>query len=136
MKGERSDCGCESEVILDVVFDRGLLFLVVANIGDRPAHEVRIRFKRAFTGLGGTRKMHRLALFERLEFLAPRKSIDVFLDRSAFYFARRQPTTLTATIAWRTADGEQLRSTVTHDLEIYRDLAYIDREAPIHAGPA
>ena len=29
---------CDAEVILDVVFDRGLLFLVVQNIGDRPAH--------------------------------------------------------------------------------------------------
>jgi hypothetical protein len=129
---ERSD----SEVILDVVFDRGLLLLVVANIGDRPAHEVRIRFKRAFTGLGGTRKYHRLALFERLEFLAPRKSIEVFLDRSASYFAREEPTMIEATIAWRTATGEQRRGTVTHDLEIYRDLAYIEREVPIRADPA
>ena len=115
-------------MILDVIFDRGLLFLAVANIGDRPAHEVRIRFKRAFNGLGGTRKMHRLALFDRLEFLAPRKSIEVFLDRSASYFARGEPTTLDATIAWRTRDGARRSSTVRHDLEIYRDLVYIDRE--------
>ena len=136
MSNERSSCGCESEVILDVVFARGLLFLAVANIGDRPAHEVRIRFKRAFTGLGGTRKMHKLALFERLEFLAPRKSIEVFLDRSGSYFARKEPTTLTATIAWRTGAGEQRRNTVTHDLEVYRDLAYIEREVPPRADPA
>jgi hypothetical protein len=133
---ERSEHSCEAEVILDVIFARGLLFLAVANIGDRPAYEVRIRFKRAFTGLGGTRKMHRLALFERLEFLAPRKSIEVFLDRSASYFAREEPTTLTATIAWRTADGDQRKSTVHHDLEIYRDLAYIEREVPTRADPA
>ena len=138
MPDERSDCGCgcESEVILDVVFDRGLLFLTVANIGDRPAHEVRIRFKRAFSGLGGTRKMHKLALFERLEFLAPRKSIEVFLDRSASYFAREEPTALTATITWRTGAGEERKSSVSHDLEIYRDLAYIDREVPTRADPA
>jgi hypothetical protein len=133
---ERSDRSCESEVILDVIFDRGLLFLAVANIGDRPAHEVRIRFKRAFTGLGGTRKMHLLALFDRLEFLAPRRSIEVFLDRSASYFAREEPTTLTATITWRTGDGEQRKSTVNHDLEIYRDLAYIEREVSTRADPA
>ena len=136
MPAERSDCGCEPEVILDVVFDRGLLFITVANIGGRPAHEVRIRFKRAFSGLGGTRKLHRLALFERLEFLAPHKSIEVFLDRSASYFAREEPTVLEATIAWRTAAGEQRRSSVTHDLEIYRDLAYTDREVPTRADPA
>ena len=134
---DERDCGCdrESEVILDVVFDRGLFFLVVANIGDRPALAVRIRFRRAFSGLGGTRKMHTLALFERLEFLAPRKSIEVFLDRSASYFAREEPTILTATIAWRTGAGEERKSSVDHDLEIYRDLAYIEREVPTRAAP-
>ena len=135
MSGECSDCGCEPEVILDVVFDRGLLFLTVANIGNRPAHEVRIRFKRAFTGLGGTRKMHRLALFERLEFLAPHKSIEVFLDRSASYFARDEPTQLTAAISWRTPEGARRSSTIHHDLEIYRDLGFIEREVP-RAGQA
>ena len=135
MSGECSDCGCEPEVILDVVFDRGLLFLTVANIGNRPAHEVRIRFKRAFTGLGGTRKMHRLALFERLEFLAPHKSIEVFLDRSASYFARDEPTQLTAAISWRTPEGSRRNTTVHHDLEIYRDLGFIEREVP-RAGQA
>ncbi len=136
MADERSDCGCESEVILDVLFERGLFFLMVANIGDRPAHAVRIRFKRTFTGLGGTRKYHRLALFERLEFLAPRKSIEVFLDRSASYFARGEPTTLEATITWRTGAGEERKSSVTHDLEIYRDLATIEREVSTRADPA
>ena len=43
---------------------------------------------------------------------------------------------LEATIAWRTGTGEQRRSNVTHDLEIYRDLAYIDREVPTRADPA
>jgi hypothetical protein len=71
-----------------VVFERGLLFLVVESTGDGPAHSVRIKFDKPFGGVGGTKKMQRLALFRRLEFLAPRKSISVFLDRSASYFAR------------------------------------------------
>ena len=127
---------CDAGVILDVVFDRGLLFLVLENTGDRPAHAVRVKFDRAFTGVGGAKRMHRLALFRKLEFLAPRKSIEVFLDRSEAYFARREPTTLTAAISWRTAGGEQRRCSITHDLEIYRDLAYIEREVPARAGPA
>src|SRR5688500_9999751 len=99
--GEHDDSG----VIVDVVFDRGLLFLVVANTGDRPALSVRVKFDRAFTGVGGTKRMHRLALFRRLEFLAPRKSIEVFLDRSSAYFARGEPAELSARVTWRTPDG-------------------------------
>jgi hypothetical protein len=132
MPDERRD----AEVILDVVFERGVLFLAVANIGDRPAHGVRIKFDRPFSGVGGTKKMQRLALFRRLEFLAPRKSISVFLDRSASYFARDEPTQLTATISWRTAAGERRSSTIAHDLEIYRDLGYLDREVPHSGRPA
>ncbi len=127
---------CDDEVILDVVFDRGLLFLVVANIGDRPAHSVRVKFEQPFSGVGGTKKMQRLALFRKLEFLAPRKSIEVFLDRSADYFARGEPTQLTASISWRTPEGARRSSTIHHDLEIYRDLGYIEREVPIRGRQA
>jgi hypothetical protein len=133
MRGEERDDG---EVIVDVVFDRGLLFLVVANTGDRPATEVRVKFDRAFTGVGGAKRMHRLALFRKLEFLAPRKSIEVFLDRSDAYFARGEPTVLTARVTWRTPDGARRTATIRHDLEVYRDLGYIDREVPPSARPA
>jgi hypothetical protein len=127
---------CDADVILDVVFDRGLLFLVVANLGDTPAHSVRIKFDKPFSGVDGTKKMQRLALFRRLEFLAPRKSISVFLDRSASYFARDEPTQLTAVVSWRTSAGERRSTTIHHDLEIYRDLGFIDREVPHSGRPA
>jgi hypothetical protein len=127
---------CDADVILDVVFDRGLLFLVVQNAGDHPAHSVRIKFDKRFGGVGGAKEMQRLALFRRLEFLAPHKSIEVFLDRSASYFAREEPTQLTATISWRTSAGERRSSTIHHDLEIYRDLGFIDREVPHSGRPA
>ena len=127
---------CDAEVILDVVFDQGLLFLEVANIGDRPAERVRIRFGERFSGVGGSKRIDRLTLFRKLEFLAPRKSIHVFLDRSAAYFARGEPTQLTAEIVWRTTEGERRASTIHHDLEIYRDLGFVDREVPNRARPA
>lgn len=127
---ERSD----GDVILDVVFERGLLFLVLENAGDRPAHGVRVKFAERFSGVGGAKRLDRLALFRKLEFLAPRRSIEVFLDRSADYFARGEPTTLTAAVSWRTSEGERRRATIVHDLEIYRDLGYIQREVPQRAG--
>lgn len=123
-------------MILDVLFERGLLFLVVANTGDRPAHRVRIRFEERFSGVGGTKRIDRLALFRKLEFLAPHKSIEVFLDRSDAYFARKEPTRLTAAVTWRTPEGERRSATIVHDLEIYRDLGYLDREVPHRARPA
>ena len=93
----------------------------------RPARAPRSRqVCGAVSGVSGARRIDRLALFRRLEFLAPDKSIEVFLDRSASFFARDEPTSLTASISWRTPEGERQTSTVYHDLEIYRDLGYIE----------
>lgn len=130
------DARDDGEVFVDVRFDRGLLFLAVVNNGDRPALEVRVKFDRAFTGVGGAKRMQRLALFRKLEFLAPRKSIEAFLDRSDAYFARGEPTELTARVTWRTPDGARRAATIRHDLEIYRDLGYLEREVPPSGRPA
>jgi hypothetical protein len=127
---------CDADVLLDVVFERGLLFLVLANVGDRPALAVRVKFARPLSGVGGTKRLDRLALFRKLEFLAPQKSIEVFLDRSAAFFARDEPTALSVAIAWRTTEGERRTAAIDHDLEIYRDLGYIEREVPHRADPA
>ena len=125
-----------ADVILDVVFERGLLFLVLENTGETPAHGVRVKFGERFSGVGGAKRIDRLTLFRRLEYLAPRKAIEVFLDRSDSYFARDEPTTLTAAVSWRTSHGARRRVTIVHDLEIYRDLGYIEREVPPRGRPA
>ena len=133
MKPHRDD---DADVILDVVFRQGLLFLVLANTGERPALAVRVKLDAPLAGVGGTKRLDRLALFRKLEFLAPRKSIEVFLDRSDAFFARDEPTRLTAAITWRTPAGVRRSTTIVHDLEIYRDLGYVEREVPPSAGPA
>ena len=69
----------EADVVLDVEFVRGLLFLVLENLGDGPAHTVRVRFDAPLTGLGGERRIDRLQLFRRLEFLGPGRSIHALL---------------------------------------------------------
>jgi hypothetical protein len=115
------------DVILDVVFEDGLLFLVVANIGAKPALGVSTRFNRKLVGLGGTREVSALPLFESIAFLAPGKEIRTLLDSSPSWFGRRRPTKITARLAYRDEDGKEYAARITHDLEIYRELAYIER---------
>jgi hypothetical protein len=116
----------EADVILDVEFEDGLLFLVLENFGFGPAHAVRVRFAGPLRGLGGERRIDRLRIFRQLELLAPRRRIRIFLDRSALFFAREEPTQLEARIAWRTDDGERRSRTVRHDLDAYRDFPYLE----------
>lgn len=113
------------QVIVDFEFERGLLFVAVRNLGDRPALDVTIEFDQPFKGLGGSREMNRLALFQQLRFLAPDREIRTLVDSGAAYFARKEPTLLTASVSYRTAAGERRRHSITHDLSIYRDLAYV-----------
>ncbi len=107
------------------MFDAGLLFLVVANLGDRPATSVAFRFEQEFSGLGGSQEMTRLPLLRRIEWLAPRKEIRTLLDTSAAYFARREPTKLAVAISFGDEEGGRYARRVVHDLRIYRDIAYI-----------
>jgi hypothetical protein len=122
----------EADVILDVEFEDGLLFLVLLNAGLSPAHAVRVRFGGPLRGVGGDKRVDRLRIFQRLELLPPRRRIRIFLDRAALLFARNEPTELEARISWRTDDGQRRSRTVRHDLDAYRDFPYLEvpRDAP------
>jgi hypothetical protein len=126
----------EADVLVDVELEDGLLYLALVNLGDLPAHRVRVRLDPPLRGLGGRTRIDRLALFRRLELLAPHKRIRTLLDRPALLFARDEPTRFTATAVWRTDAGGRSERTVTHDLEIYRDLAVLDPEVTPRARQA
>lgn len=121
------------EVVLDVVFEDGLLFLAVANIGDAPALGVSCRFRRKLSGLGGTQDVSKLPLFENIAFLGPRREIRTLLDSSAAYFARGEPTRVSVTVTYADATGQSYTSVVEHELAIYRDLAYVPKGVPTDA---
>ena len=124
---ERQHADARPDVLVDFEFDDGLLFVAVSNPSPHAAIAVRITFDPPFRGLGGERDIGRLALFRRLEYLAPGKRIATLVDSSAAYFARKEPTKVTATVAYRGLDGERHRREITHDLAVYRDLAYVVR---------
>lgn len=113
------------DVIVDFVFDEGKFFIAVENIGDRPAVDVSVRFDQRFSGAGGERDLSTLPLFKGIPFLAPRRRIVTFLDTSASYFARRQPTALSASVTYTDTEGVKYQLVIRHDLEIYRDVSYL-----------
>ena len=115
----------EFDVSVDFVFEDGLLYAVVANIGERPALKVSCRFEPAFHGLGGSVEVSRLPLFRNIEYLAPGREIRTLVDSSAAYFARKEPTKLEIAVTYRDEDGARRQATIAHDLGIYRDLAYV-----------
>jgi hypothetical protein len=113
------------DVLLDVVFEDGLLYLALSNIGDAPAVGVSFELEPRLRGLGGTRDVAELALLRNVEFLAPGREIRTLLDSSAAYFGRGEPTKLVAKGSYRDASGRPYETTIHHDLAIYRELAYV-----------
>jgi hypothetical protein len=69
-----------------------------------------------------------LPLFRNIPFLAPGKEIRTFLDSAGSWFARRRATKITARVVYRDPEGEEYRGTMAHDLEIYREIAYVKGE--------
>ena len=113
-----------SNVILDFIFDEGLLFVSLSNIGDTPATDVLVELdQRVSTAEGG--ELGAMPLFRQLAFLAPHKEIVAFVDSSAAYFARGGPDKIAVSIRWKDQDGESRSATIRHDLTVYRSLPYV-----------
>src|SRR4051812_35263965 len=121
--------GARPEVIVEILFERGLLYIAVRNIGVRPALGTSVRFNEKLVGLGGSKDIASLAMFRNLEFLGPGRELVTLLDSSSSWFARRQPTKLALEISYKDGEGKGFTDSIRHDLEVFRDLAYIDGPA-------
>jgi hypothetical protein len=115
------------DVIVDFVFEDGLFFLAITNIGPEPAERVHVGFEPSFKGLGGSVAIADIPLFRNIEFLAPARSIRTLLDSAAAYFARQEPERVTVNISFADRAGRNYKSAIRHDLSIYRDIAFVPK---------
>jgi hypothetical protein len=111
-------------VIVDFVFDRGLLSISIKNIGSRPAFGVRVEFSHRLMGVEGAVEVSALPLFSALEFLPGGKEISTFLDSSASFFRSKQPVAIATHISYQDVRGERFTNTIRHNLEIYREIGF------------
>lgn len=114
---------------MDFEFRQGSFFLSIRNLGRTAARAVRVDFAPGFTGLEGQKEVTALPLFTDLTYLAPDRRLETFLDTSASYFQREQPTRIKVSVRYHDRDGNQYLDRFEHNLEIYRELGYV---APAH----
>lgn len=110
------------EVIVDVDVRDGLFSVQLRNIGPRPAFEVQTRFDPPLSGLGGRKPMSGLRLFNSLDFMAPGKAFEQFVDPLDVYLARQAPLRFTVTVAYRDRGGHRYEESMVHDLRVYMEL--------------
>jgi hypothetical protein len=110
-------------VVLDVVFEDGVLHLELANLSDRPALNVACSFDAPIVDVEG-RDVTQLRLFRRVEFLGPGRRVRTLLDSVAGYFARDGASRISVVVAYERPGQPRRETKVTHDLALYRELAY------------
>jgi hypothetical protein len=111
-------------VVVEVVFEAGVLYLELANLSDRPALNVSCKFDPPLIDVQG-RDVSKLPLFKRVEFLGPRRQIRTLLDSTAGYFGRKGARRVTVVSEYERPEEPRRTTAVTHDLEIFRELAYL-----------
>lgn len=120
------------DVIVEFLFDEGMFFVSVNNIGNRPAIGVCVRFSKRIIGPDGKKDISALPLFNNIAFLGPGREIVAFIDASNSYFKRKQPTQISARVSYCDSEKQKYEVTIKHNLEIYRELPYL---APRPADP-
>ena len=110
-------------MIVDFVVDGGMLFVVLKNIGVARAIDVITTFDRRFRSIGGSRDISAMALFRGVEFVPPAKEFRQLVDSIGAYYARQEPLRLTATVTYADRREQPFKDTMSHNLEIYRDLS-------------
>ena len=111
-------------VVVDVVFESGVLYLELINLADRPALKVACTFDPPLVDAQG-RDVSKLPLFRQVEFLGPRRRIRTLLDSNPGYFARERATRIVVAVEYERPGGPRRATQVAHDLEIFRELAYL-----------
>lgn len=115
----------QPDVIVDVLFEKGLLYFVIINNSDLVARNVRVKFDRKIVGVQGRVVISDLNIFDALDFLAPRKEIRVFIDVAHGYFARKGAEKIKLGLEWRNEGRKRFSKTIYHNLSIYKDMGYL-----------
>jgi hypothetical protein len=106
-------------VFVDVVFDAGLLYLELVNLGEAPALDVTSSFEPALVDAHG-RDVSELLLFRGLGFLAPGRRIRTLLGPSSAYSE-----SVVVEVQYSGAARERHTTRITHELAAFRELAYV-----------
>ncbi len=113
-------------VVLDVDVQDDLVELVLLNLGETPAHEVRVTLEPPLNALGGEMALDQLPLFRCLGVLRPHRQIRIFVDRLGSLL-RREPHRFRATVSWRDDEGRAHERAFAHDLRAFDGLPAVHR---------
>jgi hypothetical protein len=116
------DAAADDGVAVDVVLEDGVLYLELANLADRPALNVECSFDPPLVDVQD-RDVSELRLFRHVEFLGPRRRLRTLLDSVPGHFGRNGARRVAVVVEYERPGSARTATKVTHDLELYRELA-------------
>ena len=118
-------CTSIPDIIIDFIFEKGLFYISIKNIGKKPVYRISIKFNNKIFGVERLKEISSLPLFQNIEFLPPSREIATFLDTNASYFNSKNPVEITSNIVFFDCYGIKHHRVIKHNLEIYRDIGFI-----------
>ena len=115
----------EPEVILDFEYTNRQLFIIIENIGEKPAYDIQINFSKKIMGLQKTKDISDMKIFNALKFLPPNKKIRIFVDLFQSYVFSKQPLKMKTEIFFKNKKMQKFENLINHDLSIYKDIPEI-----------
>ena len=111
-------------VIVDFEIDAEAVFLIIKNLGARPALNLKIQPSSAILGLEGKKDISQLTIFKKISYLAPLKEIKIFVDSYESFFNHLKESSMFFKISYKNAKRKSFKMKIHHDLRIYADLIY------------
>lgn len=109
------------ELVLDFQCEKGVLFIVLENIGLASAYAISVKFDKKISGNKG-RNIGAMNIFNCLEFMPAGKRFQIFIDSFHSYITNKQPLVVEATIVYSNKRGRQCKEIIKHNLSIFKDI--------------
>jgi hypothetical protein len=97
---------------------------LLKNTGSEPAARVVTKIGPKILGPDGKKAINDLRIFRGIEFFAAGKEFRILVGGASAFFSTKAPTKFTAAITYSDQAGNPYSESITHDLEIYRDLPH------------
>ena len=109
-------------ILVDFKMIDEVLYLVIINASIHPAYQVCNSFSSPIHGYNGTQKINELKMVKDLPYLAPFKSISIFIDPKLIFFQNLTESVITIETHFKDDEGCKHSISRTHDLSAYQQI--------------
>jgi hypothetical protein len=113
------------DVVVDFILEEDIFYIRFYNSSDKEVYNPIVRFNQSIMGFNSTVEISSLALFNSMNYMAPRKEFQIYIDNYRSFFKRLKNDIIKVYVQFSDARGRIYKKDITHNMAIYRDLPVI-----------